>query len=206
MNKSDSKYFNTAQRMDEALINLLAKKSLDFITVKEICENAGVNRTTFYLHYETIGDLLSETMEFVNKRFLAYYDRDGGAFVERIRNGSLDELILITPDYLHPYLSFVKDNRHIFKAAFAHPEVMESKARFDSLNKHIFKPILDRFEVPPEKQKYLVDYHIHGIMAIIHNWVQNDCREDISHITEIIIYCVRPNEGAQSTAASYFGV
>lgn len=82
MNKSESKYFNTAQRMDEALIDLLAKKSLDFITVKEICEKAGVNRTTFYLHYETISDLLSKTMEFVNKRFLAYYDQDGGASEE----------------------------------------------------------------------------------------------------------------------------
>ena len=40
MNKSESKYFNTAQRMDEVLIDLLAKKSLDFITVKEICEKA----------------------------------------------------------------------------------------------------------------------------------------------------------------------
>ena len=48
-----------------------------------------------------------------------------------------------------------------------------------------------------EVQKYLVDYHIHGIMAIIQDWVQNDCREDISHITEIIIYCVRPNKGAE---------
>ena len=38
MNKSESKYFNTARRMDEALIELLEKKDLEYITVKEICE------------------------------------------------------------------------------------------------------------------------------------------------------------------------
>ena len=60
MNKSESKYYNTALLMDEALLVLLEKKEYEFITVKEICEKAGVNRSTFYLHYETIDELLEE--------------------------------------------------------------------------------------------------------------------------------------------------
>lgn len=73
MNKAESKYFHTAARMDEALIALLEKKDLEFITVKEICEKAGVNRSTFYLHYETIADLVNETAEGINERFLSYF-------------------------------------------------------------------------------------------------------------------------------------
>ena len=38
MNKSESKYQNTAILMDEALLLLLEKKEFEFITVKEICE------------------------------------------------------------------------------------------------------------------------------------------------------------------------
>ena len=38
MNKSESKYFNTANRMDEAMIKLLDRKDFEYITVKEICE------------------------------------------------------------------------------------------------------------------------------------------------------------------------
>lgn len=41
--------------MDQALIDLLEAKPFAYITVKEICEKAGVNRSAFYLHYETIG-------------------------------------------------------------------------------------------------------------------------------------------------------
>ena len=52
--------------MDEALILLLDKKEYTFITVKEIWEKAGVNRSTFYLHYETIDDLLSETIKYID--------------------------------------------------------------------------------------------------------------------------------------------
>ena len=43
MNKSESRYFATAARMDEAFLTLLAKKDFEYITVKEICEVAGVN-------------------------------------------------------------------------------------------------------------------------------------------------------------------
>ena len=73
MNKSESKYFNTATKMDLALISLLKKKSFDYITVSEICETAGVNRSTFYLHYETVGDLLDETVRYLLNDFLSYF-------------------------------------------------------------------------------------------------------------------------------------
>ena len=69
MNKSESKYFNTALLMDEALLFLLEKKDFEFISVKEICDKAGVSRSTFYLHYENMNDLLVEALSLINKRF-----------------------------------------------------------------------------------------------------------------------------------------
>ena len=65
MNKSESKYFNTAVRMDEALISLLEKKDFEYITIKEICTAANVNRSTFYLHYENTRDLLEEAVSMI---------------------------------------------------------------------------------------------------------------------------------------------
>ena len=47
MNKNESKYFNTAIRMDEALITLLEKKDFEYITIKEICDTAGVTVPPF---------------------------------------------------------------------------------------------------------------------------------------------------------------
>ena len=76
LNKSESKYFNTAKKMNEALINLIEKKDFEYITVKEICEKAGVNRSTFYLHYETIGDLLEETTRYMLDDFLSYFIKE----------------------------------------------------------------------------------------------------------------------------------
>ena len=83
MNKSESKYFHTARRMDEALMELLDTKPFEFITVKEICARAGVNRSTFYLHYETVGDLLAETLETANRDFLPITSRAPKALYRR---------------------------------------------------------------------------------------------------------------------------
>lgn len=95
MNKSESKYFHTALRMNEALISLLEKKDLEFITVKEICETAGVNRSTFYLHYETISDLMNETVEMVDKRFLSYFSQRERDVLSEMNGADLKELVLV---------------------------------------------------------------------------------------------------------------
>lgn len=85
MTRSESKYFVTATKMDEAFLRLLEKKDISYITVKEICETAGVNRSTFYLHYETISDLLSESVNYLNDQFLAYMKKDKEAVVSRLQ-------------------------------------------------------------------------------------------------------------------------
>ena len=76
MNKSESKYFATAAKMDEAFLQLLEKKDFAYITVKEICASAGVNRSTFYLHYETTSDLLAESVRYMNQQFMDYMAQD----------------------------------------------------------------------------------------------------------------------------------
>lgn len=81
MKKLESKYFNTAVRMDRAFLELLEKKDMEYITVKEICEAAGVNRSTFYLHYETIDDLLAESVQYMNQQFQEHMKLGAEKFV-----------------------------------------------------------------------------------------------------------------------------
>ena len=118
MNKNESKYFNTALLMDEALLILLETKEFEFITVKEICLKAGVNRSTFYLHYQNVNELLIEAIEMINKRFYESFS------IKKfdVTKASKDESFFITLNYLIPYLNFVKDNKRVFKLIHDKPE------------------------------------------------------------------------------------
>ena len=111
MNKSESKYFNTARLMDEALLILLEKKDIEEITVKEICEKAGVNRSTFYLHYDTIDDLFQETIERLNNDFYSSFDVQDISGL--IKNGNKEDVLFIKKEFLEPYLEFVKKHKRV---------------------------------------------------------------------------------------------
>ena len=141
MNRSESRYFATAARMDEAFLTLLAKKDFEYITVKEICEVAGVNRSTFYLHYETMSDLLSESVGRMNEQFHACMEKDSDAFSAKLRNCPRDELYLITPDYLTPYLSYIKNNKRLFRTATENAAVLGMDKSYDRMFRHVFTPI-----------------------------------------------------------------
>ena len=147
MNKSESKYFATAARMDDAFLTILAKKDFKYITVKEICEVAGVNRSTFYLHYETMSDLLSESISRMNEQFHACMEKDSDVFSAKLRNCPRDELYLITPDYLTPYLSYIKNNKRLFLTATENAAVLGMDKSYDRMFRHVFSPILDRYGV-----------------------------------------------------------
>ena len=141
--------------MDEAFLALLDKKNFAYITVKEICEAAGVNRSTFYLHYETMADLLSESVSHMNEQFLAHMKKDTDAFLTKMRDCPMDD------------------------------------KSYERMRRHVFMPILDRYGVPEWDRPYLMAFYIHGLMAIISEWLKNDCVDSIADIVNVIQRCVK---------------
>lgn len=197
MNKSESKYFNTALRMDEALLALLEEKDLEYITVKEICHQAGVNRSTFYLHYETIADLVNETLEMINQRFLSYFPQQEEEILGNLDSREREELVLVTREYLLPYLRFIRDNKKVYRAAFRNPSSVQAHTRYGELKQHILGPVLERFEIPAAHRPYYIAYYVEGIAAIVKEWLRQDCADEVEMIADIIESCVRPRDDSR---------
>ena len=95
------------------------KKDFEFITIKEICKIAGVNRSTFYLHYENLYDLLEETINMISKEF--YGSFANASVKEKLYSAKEEDVFFITPDYLYPYLTFIKNNLKLFKTIHNKP-------------------------------------------------------------------------------------
>ncbi len=190
MNKNESRYFNTAIRMDEALITLLEKKDFEYITIKEICDTAGVNRSTFYLHYENTFDLLQETTRYILDKHFAYYSSDTKEITARFANAELKDLLFITSEYLVPYLTFIKDNQRIFRVSIKNFKSLSLNDVYGKMFAHIFNPILERFNVPENKRSYMMKFYLTGVYAIVMEWLDRNCSDDMETITEVIIDCV----------------
>lgn len=190
MNKNESKYFNTATKMDQAFLELLEKKDFSYITVKEICAKAGVNRSTFYLHYETVEDLLSESVEYMNEQFLSHMKQDTEVFMTQIKECPVEQLYLVTPKYLKPYLSYIQEHKRIFYTAITKASTLRLDDSYNRMFRHVFTPILDRYQVPVEDRRYMMAFYIQGMMAIITEWLKDDCKDSMEHIMAVIQQCV----------------
>ena len=54
----DKRVIKTRRRLHTALLGLMKNKNIRDISVKELVEEARINRSTFYLHYDNIFDIL----------------------------------------------------------------------------------------------------------------------------------------------------
>lgn len=74
----------TKRMLREGLLRLLDGKSLEKISITELCREAGVNRTTFYRYYEFPKDILLEMQsEFFEESFDHFQHPLTSADIER---------------------------------------------------------------------------------------------------------------------------
>ncbi len=61
--KGNQRIMLTKRLIKESLVHMLAVKNIYKLSVRELCEDAGINRTTFYKYFGSQYDVLSEIEE-----------------------------------------------------------------------------------------------------------------------------------------------
>ena len=191
----DRRIRRTRRQIRRALAQLMQQKSASEITVKELVDLADINRSTFYLHYETIADLTDEAMDMIDRRFESYFPRREEEITDGIASREREELVLVTREYLLPYLRFIRDNKKVYRAAFRAPGSVQAARRYGNLRQRIIGPVLERFGVPAAHRSYYMAYYVEGIAATVKEWLRRDCEDDVEMVAGIIEACVRPREG-----------
>ena len=121
----------TKAAIKATFISLLNKKPLNKITVKEIVEECGINRNSFYYHFDDIPSLLEEILVEEADRFVA---------TETDNNTSVYESLISVIDYAFSNKSVIQ---HIYNSA--------NRTTFDVyLNRictHAIKSYFDKLEI-----------------------------------------------------------
>ena len=101
----------------------------------------------------------------------------------------------VSDKFIIPYLKFIKKHKRIHKLYINNLTIFNIDEFYNLL--------LEKIWVPACKQKGIIDYtiinymskyYLTGMSAIINEWVNNNCEDDIILICEIIILCVRPEK------------
>ena len=184
MEKNDGKYFYTARLMNEALLSLLEKKDIEFITVTEITKKAGVNRSTFYLHYDNVSELLEETVENISREFVGSFDKIPTEIT------SQNDAFLLTDENLASYLNFCKKHKRVLKLVHKKPHLFKNDAAYRKMYQRFFYPAISQFVRQENQRVYMLEYFTQGVVGIIHKWIELDCVTETEEIIDIIRSCV----------------
>ncbi len=167
----DLRVAKTMKKLESALFHLLSSRPLDEISVKMLCQEASVNRSTFYAYFRSISELL----DYFNEQYIKKFHQDilkQWDSVKGIRN------------YYLQLLQYIRDNKTIFYCLYVcgHAEFMERTLplAFEDL-----VPCMKTYpSVSKKDQMFVRIFNIYGCNGLIKFWLLHNCEEPVEEMAE----------------------
>lgn len=177
--KQDRRVRKTKKVLLESLTKLMSEKKINNITVTELTKLADVNRSTFYLYYTDIFDMLEK----VENEML---DEFKNAFYNLLE----DSCNYATQMFFFTYMfSYIKENAQMCKILLGPDGDNAFIEKFKDLIIHT-KPKFDK-AIPQVKVNYIRPFIISGCIGITQHWLENDLKESPEEMSVIIIEIVQ---------------
>ncbi|WP_099205364.1 TetR/AcrR family transcriptional regulator [Scatolibacter rhodanostii] len=154
-----------------SLTELMRSKPINRITIRELCANADVNRSTFYLYYKDQYDLLSE----IENELL----RNAQTHLEKIDSdyGSIQ--------YLEELLSYIKNNADIFKTLLCVQDNLLFQSAFVKVSlENLRKQLLLNCSEPI--LSYVHEFLLSGCLSMIKRWINAEFELSCSDMSKLI--------------------
>ena len=178
----------------EALIRLLQKETIDKISVTQICEEAGVNRSTFYNYFDDKYQLVEAVMLAAADVFI----EESEEFVQKLKQNRPDlkpEQYLFMDEILTFYLEMMKRYKDVFRTFALNQGQFSSTAQYDLLVEQIVLPMLRKHGIDdPRFADYMSSYYVGAIHAVVLNWVEHGCEDEIPYVVKAIRTCMNVPE------------
>lgn len=173
--KLDRKTRYTRMVLQDSLIELMKEKPLNKITIKELCEKADINRTTFYAHYTDQYDLLrkieDETLSWAKE-----------AIINLIGKTDKHETMTVLEGICQ---YFVENSRHL--------QVLMSEQGDIHFQKELFTLIYQQCGINPSEddgdadtnEDYFI-FAVTGSVGLLQHWLKNGLNRPVKEMAEMI--------------------
>lgn len=158
------KYTRTV--IKEAVLTLLESKSLSQITVKEVCQLADINRTTFYRNYIDIYDLCEEIEKELMEETFSNED-------------------IINDRY--KLLELIYENQSFYKEFFN--SRLESKFITDivkNISDQMKELLISRGTFDEREFEMSYKYNYYGVIGVLKDWLNAGCPEEPKDFGDIL--------------------
>jgi len=191
-NDLDRRVQKTRKLLQDALIELVAEKGYEAVSIREILDKANVGRSTFYSHFEDKDQLLHSILDRLDELFEEHKNR----LSEAAKNGRATAHMNF-PISLSPTLGlfqFIGQNHRFFKAmlgnrgygifgkpvydyVFAHIHTIFTKPIHDDVFAHLHESLnvrISREKYGSLESQIAAHYFASALMGILVWWAEND--------------------------------
>lgn len=174
-NNVNQRVMLTKRLIREALLTMLMTRNINKISIRELCQVAGINRTTFYNHYGSQYDVLNEIAEM-------YVQSTSFTIINDIAAGkNIDECLTRVLQYMKDNLAFAKLVIDLDKYdLFTHIKI--SLPQFDHM---VMKHLPENLDL--EEKKAIASYVQYGTIRLLKEWILTDCLKSPEEEVKLIL-------------------
>lgn len=166
----------TKMVLQNSLFELLKQKSIDKITVTDICHLADINRGTFYYYYTDVFDLLNQIENELYENFLVYFNQ----YLE-----SSDRNTYLLMIKLFEYL---KQEKKIFKIFFSQNGDKDfiKRVYLTAYTSVIEEWKSQKTNLDPQQLDKIFLFVANGSISLIQNWFDTGLKESPEELASFI--------------------
>lgn len=153
--EQDRRVLKTKALLRDAMLALMSTRGWDEITIQEICDQANVGRSTFYVHYQSKDELLSEGMNDLRDMISAQTAQTQGPGLH----------------FLPGLLDHMAQQRDIFRAAIGRRSGHGVARRFKKMVVQLVEIELKRRQHPAVKNPWVAMFVAGGIVEAMTWWI-----------------------------------
>lgn len=171
-NELDRRVKYTIDILQKSLIALMQKKSINRITVCELCNYSNIHRSTFYMHYKDIYDLLDEIEKNTYKDIEQFFCKDN------LSDTDDTDMVL--------FMYYVRDNADVMRVLLRQ-DGSSSMIHFSKiLHAHYSKKWFNSIIFNPLEITYLYEFLYSGILGVIQKWLDTGCKDSPEAVADIV--------------------
>ncbi|HBR30711.1 MAG TPA: TetR/AcrR family transcriptional regulator [Clostridiales bacterium] len=165
--KDDRRVKYTKMVLKDSFITLLEKKDISKISITEICENADINRATFYAHYNDQYDFMNQ----IQDELLGNVENHLAAF-------SKNDLPIAIVDMVEQIFEYIKENARICKLLLSDRGDLNFQKRvFMLVYENIINNIVWNDSISKEDAEYIHAFTLTGCIGVIQKWLNDDMKK-----------------------------
>ncbi|MHB9291963.1 hypothetical protein Holit_01051 [Hollandina sp. SP2] len=186
MEKTDIRIRFTRKTLQESLVGLMKEKSILDITIREICERAGLSRSTFYTYYNDQYDLLRQ----IEEETFIEIDKISQSYLSEVKKLNESKTTVVLEDMLQ----FIVDSGNSI-------QVLLSENGDSAFQKKFFRnsvELTQRFATATgikaldgRAAKYGSVFLVGGLLMLVQEWLNNGMDTPVPELAKMLAKLTR---------------